>query len=85
MMTTEPKPVETKDKWTIYALLTLEHIPLRINTIENANGYRIKVYEFEETAHTDYENWVRGSKEGDMAVIRKVKSAEDLFIDNLHR
>ncbi len=85
MITVDINPVETKDKWTIYALIAMNHVPSKIDTIENANGYRIKVYSFGETAHTDYENWVRGSKEGEMDLIRRVKAAEDLFIDNLHR
>lgn len=77
-------PVETKDYWSILALIAMEHVPVKIEQTEEGER-SVMVYHFPSTAHTHYEAWMRGEREGPLGVIRRVKSAAELFKDNLHR
>lgn len=81
----EPQVVSTKDRWAILALLTLEHVPDKIEPVVVGSGAQITLYEFPETAHTDYEAWMRGDRTEPFGTIRKVMHAENLFKDNMHR
>lgn len=84
-MSEKEKPVITKDRWTIYCLMALDHIPEKIVTEESRDGYPVKVYHFNSDAQKHYDDWTLGSNEGDMGVIRKIKHVDTLFKDNLHR
>ena len=81
----DPQVVSTKDRWAILALLTLEHVPDKIEPVVVGSGAQITLYEFPDTAHTDFEAWMRGDRTEPFGTIRKVKAAEELFKDNMHR
>lgn len=72
-----------KDYWTVIALTTVSHVPVKIEPV-NQDGRSILMYHFSDDVWPDYDAWMRGSKEEPFGTIRKVKEASDQFKNNLH-
>ena len=79
----EPKPIETKDRWTILTLRVKGHVPTAIEPTAVGNN-RVLVYRFGLEAWTDYDAYMRGEPIP-ISDIREVEQAEREFKNNLHR
>jgi hypothetical protein len=79
----EPKPFQTKDRWTIITMRVCGHVPDLIESVTR-EGNRVLMYHFPVTAWTDYDAYMRGEP---ILVkdIRLVEQSEREFKNNLHR
>lgn len=80
----EAKPFETKDRWTILAMRVCGHIPASIESVALGSN-KVLMYRFENTAWTDYDDYMRGDIREPFGTIRQVQAAELEFKNNLHR
>lgn len=78
-----PCPIETQDRWTILTLRVKGHVPTMIEP-RITGSQRILIYQFADTAWTDYDAYMRGEPIP-IEDIRMVESAEREFKNNLHR
>jgi hypothetical protein len=81
----DPQVVTTKDRWAILVLIARDHVANKIEPVVVGTGAQITLYEFPDTAHTDFEAWMRGDRTEPFGSFRKLKEAEELFKDNMHR
>ena len=82
----ETASIETKDFRTIVALITLGHVPTKIEAVDSESGRsKVIVYHFGKDAISDYEAWMRGVCDEPFGTIRRVQEAESQFKNNLHR
>jgi len=80
----EPKPVVSKDRWTILTLLTFKHTPLDVKRIKLEDGPYVLVFTFPPDSKDLYERYMRGEKLP-VEDIREVERAERVFKGYLHR
>jgi hypothetical protein len=80
----EKESFETKDKWTILALRSKGHVPVRIEQDKSASGSPILVYVFPGTAYEDFDSYSRGEP-FPVDDIRKIQQMDTEFKNNLYR
>jgi len=79
-----PKPVVSKDRWTILTLLTFKHTPLDVKRVKLEDGPYVLVFTFPADSQDLYERYMRGEKLP-VEDIREVERAERVFKGYLHR
>ena len=77
----EVPPIQ--DRWTIY-FLCLHHVPTKVEP-HFLGDHKILKYHFGPEAYEDYDRWMRGDKEGEFGIVRKLKDIDDQFKGNLKR
>lgn len=83
---TKNNKFQTKDYWTIIALLVAGNTPIEIEPrVFSETGRCQLTYHFAEDAKKDYEKWMLGVTDEPFGVIRKVREGVEGFKHNLHR
>lgn len=76
----------TTDYWAIITLQTCGYVPEDIEAKILNEGRNCQLtFHFPEEAKEVYDKWLRGSPEGELATIRKVKEYIENFKQNLYR
>lgn len=77
---------QTKDYWTIIALLVSGNVPMDIEPKNFPETGRCQLtYHFDEEAKEDYEKWMLGVTDEPYDTVRKVRESVESFKHNLHR
>lgn len=79
-----PKPVVSKDRWTILTLISFKHTPIDVKRIKLEDGPYVLVFTFPPDSQDLYERYMRGEKLP-IEDIREVERAERVFKGYLHR